>query len=207
MRAGCFALFVLLVSRDCLVALPHDVTGLSAVDDCGMSWSYSLTIFLCPSACTKQIVSPDQKFILSGIEQYFGFNHMPYQKFILSGFEPYFGFNHMPYQKFILSGFEPYFGFNHMPYQKFILSGIEQYFGFNHMPYQMFVLSGFETFLALIIFFKLALKQCILLMKGGWKNKMHSNVSLCVTWRHHNMVFDFRQFVGTNTDDFFFSLI
>ena len=53
MRAGCFALFVLLVSRDCLVALPHDVTGLSAVGDCGMSWSYSLTIFLCPSACTK----------------------------------------------------------------------------------------------------------------------------------------------------------
>ena len=30
-RAGCFALFVFLVSRDCCVALPHDATGLSAV--------------------------------------------------------------------------------------------------------------------------------------------------------------------------------
>ena len=30
--AGCFALFVFLVSRDCCVALPHDATpGLSAV--------------------------------------------------------------------------------------------------------------------------------------------------------------------------------
>ena len=36
-RAGCFALFVLLVSRDCCVALPHDATGLSAVCDCGIS--------------------------------------------------------------------------------------------------------------------------------------------------------------------------
>ena len=30
-RAGCFALFVCLVSRDCCVALPHNATGLSAV--------------------------------------------------------------------------------------------------------------------------------------------------------------------------------
>ena len=30
-RAGCFALFVLLVSRDCCMALPRDVMGLSAV--------------------------------------------------------------------------------------------------------------------------------------------------------------------------------
>ena len=36
-RAGCFALFVFLVSRDCCVALPHDATGLSAVCDCGIS--------------------------------------------------------------------------------------------------------------------------------------------------------------------------
>ena len=35
--AGCFALFVFLVSRDCYVALPHDATGLSAVSDCGIS--------------------------------------------------------------------------------------------------------------------------------------------------------------------------
>ena len=44
-RAGCFALFVFLVSRDCRVALPHDATGLSAVCDCVISSSYSLTIF------------------------------------------------------------------------------------------------------------------------------------------------------------------
>ena len=36
-RAGCFALFVFLVSRDCCVALPHDATGLSAVYDCSIS--------------------------------------------------------------------------------------------------------------------------------------------------------------------------
>ena len=43
-RAGWFALFVFLVSHDCCVALPHDAMGLSAVCDCGISWSYSLTI-------------------------------------------------------------------------------------------------------------------------------------------------------------------
>ena len=42
-RAGCFTLFVFLVSRDCCVAFPHDATGLSAVCDCDISWSYSLT--------------------------------------------------------------------------------------------------------------------------------------------------------------------
>ena len=31
-RAGCFALFVFLVSCDCCVALPHDATGLSFVN-------------------------------------------------------------------------------------------------------------------------------------------------------------------------------
>ena len=36
-RAGCFALFVFLVSHDCCVAIPHDVIGLSAVCDCGIS--------------------------------------------------------------------------------------------------------------------------------------------------------------------------
>ena len=30
-------LFVFLVSRECFVALPHDATGLSAVNDCGIS--------------------------------------------------------------------------------------------------------------------------------------------------------------------------
>ena len=36
-RAGCFALFVCLVSRDYCLALSHDETGLSAVCDCGIS--------------------------------------------------------------------------------------------------------------------------------------------------------------------------
>ena len=36
-RAGCFALFVFLVSGDCYVALPDDAMGLSAVCDCGIS--------------------------------------------------------------------------------------------------------------------------------------------------------------------------
>ena len=40
-------LVVLLVSRNCCVALPHNDTGLSAVCDCGISWSYSLAIFDC----------------------------------------------------------------------------------------------------------------------------------------------------------------
>ena len=42
--SGCFALFVLLVYY-CCVAFPHDEIGLSAVWDCGFSWSYSLPIF------------------------------------------------------------------------------------------------------------------------------------------------------------------
>ena len=37
--------FVFLVSRDGWVALPRGDMGLSAVCDCGISWSYSLTIF------------------------------------------------------------------------------------------------------------------------------------------------------------------
>ena len=36
-RAGCFALFVFLVSCACCVALPYDATGLFAVCDCGIS--------------------------------------------------------------------------------------------------------------------------------------------------------------------------
>ena len=44
-RAGCFALFVFLVYRDCCVALPQDAKGLSVVCDCAISRSYSLTIF------------------------------------------------------------------------------------------------------------------------------------------------------------------
>ena len=33
------------MSRDGWAALPRGATGLSAVCDCGISWSYSLTIF------------------------------------------------------------------------------------------------------------------------------------------------------------------
>ena len=33
-RAGCFALFVFLVSRDCCVAIPLSAMGLSAICDC-----------------------------------------------------------------------------------------------------------------------------------------------------------------------------
>ena len=36
-RAGCFALYVFLVSRDCCVALPKDTTRLSAACDCSIS--------------------------------------------------------------------------------------------------------------------------------------------------------------------------
>ena len=38
-------LFVFLVSRDGCVALPRGAMGLSSVCDCGIFWSYSLTIF------------------------------------------------------------------------------------------------------------------------------------------------------------------
>ena len=44
-RVGFFAWFVFLVSCDCCVALPCDSISLSAACDCGISWSYSLTIF------------------------------------------------------------------------------------------------------------------------------------------------------------------
>ena len=38
-------LFVFLVSHDRCGALPHVAMGLSAVCDCGITWSYSFTIF------------------------------------------------------------------------------------------------------------------------------------------------------------------
>ena len=51
-RAGRFALFVFLVSRDCCVALPHDVTVLSAVCDC-VFFLIILTILTALSAGAK----------------------------------------------------------------------------------------------------------------------------------------------------------
>ena len=46
-RAGCFALFVFLMSCscNCSVALPHDSVGWYAVCNCGKSLSYSLDFF------------------------------------------------------------------------------------------------------------------------------------------------------------------
>ena len=43
---GMRELVALLFLSYCCVALPHDATGLSVVCDCGISWSYSLTILL-----------------------------------------------------------------------------------------------------------------------------------------------------------------
>ena len=44
-KAGCFAYFVFLLFRFGCVALPRGAMGFSAVCDCGISLSYSLTIF------------------------------------------------------------------------------------------------------------------------------------------------------------------
>ena len=52
-----FALFVYLVPRDCCVALPNDATGLSAVCECGVSCSYSLTVFIFDWLPDKRISS------------------------------------------------------------------------------------------------------------------------------------------------------
>ena len=49
-RAGCFASFVFLVSRDCCVAIPLSAMGLSAVCDCD-------TIFGCHS-CEQRWLWP-----------------------------------------------------------------------------------------------------------------------------------------------------
>ena len=46
-RAGYFALIDLLMSCDCkcsVAALPHRTVGWYVVSDCGISWSYSLTV-------------------------------------------------------------------------------------------------------------------------------------------------------------------
>ena len=45
-RAGCFTVIVCLMSCDCQcsVALPRAAVGLSAVCDCGISWSHSLFV-------------------------------------------------------------------------------------------------------------------------------------------------------------------
>ena len=57
--AGCFAWFVFLVSRDGWAALTRGATGLSADCDCGISWSYSLTIFDCmiTQCCAHQLIN------------------------------------------------------------------------------------------------------------------------------------------------------
>ena len=52
--AGCFAWFVFLVSHGGWVALSCGAMELSAVCDCGISWSYSLTFF---NACNKSLTA------------------------------------------------------------------------------------------------------------------------------------------------------
>ena len=52
------------MSRDCSVALPRDATGLSAVCNCGISWSYSLIIFeITKSKMSKFIINIDLKSV------------------------------------------------------------------------------------------------------------------------------------------------
>ena len=43
------------MSRDCCAALPRGTIGLSAVCDCGISLSYSLTIFIVVNVLTNMI--------------------------------------------------------------------------------------------------------------------------------------------------------
>ena len=56
------------MSRDGWAALPRGATGLSAVFDCGISWSYSLTIFvfdILSSLCLAVLWSSDGKEMIS----------------------------------------------------------------------------------------------------------------------------------------------
>ena len=54
-RAKCFTLIVLLLSYvcTCSMSLPHAAVSLSAVCDCGISWSYSLV--LCPMNAQQDV--------------------------------------------------------------------------------------------------------------------------------------------------------
>ena len=57
------------MSRDGWAALPRDTTGLSVVCDCGISWSYSLTIlasfdFWCETRFLLRLINP--KYIIYG---------------------------------------------------------------------------------------------------------------------------------------------
>ena len=52
-RARCFALFVFLVSCDWCAVLPHVATGLSAVCDCDIFWSYSIKYYF---KCTYEAI-------------------------------------------------------------------------------------------------------------------------------------------------------
>ena len=50
--------------RDCSVALPRDATGLSAVCDFGISWSYSLIIFeITKSNMSNNVINIDLKSV------------------------------------------------------------------------------------------------------------------------------------------------
>ena len=58
------------MSRDGWVALPRGAMGLSAVCDCGISWSYSLTIFNIVEDCVKNWI-----FMIFHSKSIFHYNH------------------------------------------------------------------------------------------------------------------------------------
>ena len=51
------------MSRDCCVALPRGTMGLSAVCDCGIFSSYSLTIFGAQKNCLNDLFLSDYIYI------------------------------------------------------------------------------------------------------------------------------------------------
>ena len=56
-RAGCYALFVCLMFRDCRVVVAHDATGLSDVCDCGIpDHTHLLFVKSLPSTLCQNIV-------------------------------------------------------------------------------------------------------------------------------------------------------
>ena len=63
-RAGCFAFIVLRMSCycKCFVALPPDGVGWSAVCDCGISFSYSLTFWLIFSLTKAVIIEKSSNY-------------------------------------------------------------------------------------------------------------------------------------------------
>ena len=86
-RAGCFNLFVFLVSRDCCVALPHDTTDVSVVCDCGIP-GHSHLLFLAvmslldqkANLCTIAFHSVFSQHVLISSEHFLNKNYLSNQK-------------------------------------------------------------------------------------------------------------------------------